>query len=182
MNNNKNKKFIIWLTGLPCSGKTTIGKELFKIIKSKGLLVKHLDGDIVRSKITNNLGFSKEDRQKNIRIVASLAKQLNIKGYIVITSFISPYREQRKEIRNDNKNFIEVYVNAPLEVCKKRDVKGLYKKACLGEIDNFTGISHCYESPEIPEIELRTDIESVEHSVNKVFDYLIENNVLNYVY
>jgi len=174
-NNNKNKGLVLWLTGLPCAGKTTIGQEICKILENKGLLATHLDGDIVRKKINKDLGFSKKDRDKNLAIVSSLAKSLNDQGNIVIASFVTPYRKQREKIRKKIKNYIEIFVNAPLEVCEKRDTKGLYKKARLGEIKNFTGVSHPYESPNNHELELKTDRETINQSVHRVIKYLIKN-------
>ena len=179
INNSKKKNgFVIWLTGLPCAGKTTIGDKLFEVLKKKGFSVARLDGDVIRKSINKNLGFSKKDRDRNLQIVSDLAKNLNDKGNIVIASFVSPYREQREKIKRKIGNFIEVFVNAPLEVCEKRDKKGLYKKARLGEIKNFTGVSDPYENPLNPELELKTDKETIKESVNKVIKYLIKNGYI----
>jgi len=169
---------VIWLTGLPSAGKTTIGDKLSGVLKKKGFSAVRLDGDVIRKSVNKNLGFSKRDRGKNLEIVSSMAKSLNDQGNIVIASFVSPYREQREKIRKKIKNFIEVFVNASLEVCEKRDKKGLYKKARLGEIKNFTGVSAPYEPPVNPELELRTDKESISQSVNRIIEYLVKNGYL----
>jgi len=178
MDINKKGAFVLWLTGLPCSGKTTIGQALYKEIKQRGLLVRHLDGDVVRKEMNKDLGFSKKDRDKNLEIVSLLARDLNGQGTIVIASFVSPYKEQREKIRKKIKNFVEIYINAPLKVCEKRDVKGLYKKARLGEIKNLTGVSDPYEAPEHPQLELRTDKESVKANTNQVITYLVKKGYL----
>lgn len=177
--NHINKKgFVLWLTGLSQSGKTTIGDRVYEILKSKNIKVERLDGDIVRESLTKDLGFSKEDRDENIRRIGFIAKLLSRNGVGVIASFISPYREQRDKLRKDIENFIEVFVNAPLEICEKRDDKGLYEKARKGEIKNFTGISDPYETPENPEIELKTDQDDIAVSVEKVIKYLEDNDFL----
>jgi len=174
----KTKGFVLWFTGLPSSGKTTISQGVCRVLRNKGLIVKHLDGDVIRRKINKDLSFSKRDRGKNLAIAADLAKSLIKQENIVIASFVSPYQDQRKRIRKKLGNFIEIFVNTPLEICQKRDIKGLYKKAHLGQIKNFTGVSGPYEPPERPEIELKTAQESVKQSVDKVIKYLLNNNYL----
>lgn len=167
------KGFVIWLTGLPCSGKTTIAQRLFSYLKSKGYKTEVIDGDVIRQYISKGLGFTKEDRYENIRRVSFVANMLSRNGIIVIVAVISPYREMRKMAREMiETQFIEIFVNAPLDVCKQRDVKGMYKRAQTGEIKGFTGIDDPYEPPENPDIECRTDIESVEESTNKIIDFL----------
>lgn len=176
---NKNQKgFVLWITGLSQAGKTTIGDGVYKILKENNIKVERLDGDIVRKYLSKDLGFSKEDREENIRRVGFVVKLLSRNGIGVIASFISPYRSIRKKLREEVPNFIEVYANAPLEVCEKRDTKGLYKKARLGEIKNFTGISDPYEPPENPEIELKTDTFTPEECIEKVIEYLKENKYI----
>ena len=176
---NKNQKgFVLWITGLSQAGKTTIGDGVYKILKENNIKVERLDGDIVRKYLSKDLGFSKEDREENIRRVGFVAKLLSRNGIGVIASFISPYRHIRKKLKEEIPNFIEVYANAPLEVCEKRDTKGLYKKARLGEIKNFTGISDPYEPPENPEIELKTDTFTPEECIEKVIEYLKENKYI----
>jgi adenylylsulfate kinase len=169
-----NKGVTVWFTGLPCCGKTTIANELAKILKRGGYKVERLDGDIVRKDLTSDLGFSKEDRNENIKRVTFVAKLLTRNGVIVLATFVSPYIERRRKTREEIRDFIEVYVRAPLEVCIARDVKGMYKKAIAGEIQNFTGINDPYEAPENPELIVDTDKETVEESVNKVLNLLKE--------
>jgi adenylylsulfate kinase len=158
----------VWFTGLSGAGKTTISSAIEKKLKSYGYKVEVLDGDVVRQNLTKGLGFSKEDRDENIRRVGFVAALLTRNQVIVLVSAISPYQEIREEVRQRIGNFVEVYVNAPLEVCEKRDVKGLYKKARSGEIKNFTGINDPYEPPLNPEVECRTDLETLEESASKV--------------
>ncbi len=164
----------VWFTGLSGAGKTTISRAVDKELKSYSYNVEILDGDVVRQNLTKGLGFSKEDRDENIRRVGFVAGLLTRNQVIVLVSAISPYQEIRQEVRERIGNFVEVYVNAPLEVCEQRDVKGLYKKARAGEIKNFTGIDDPYEPPLNPEVECRTDLESLEESVSKVLAKLRE--------
>jgi adenylylsulfate kinase len=164
----------VWFTGLSGAGKTTISRAVEKELKSYGYRVEILDGDIVRQNLTKGLGFSKEDRDENIRRVGFVAELLTRNQVSVLVSAISPYRNIRQEVRQKIGNFVEVYVNAPLEVCEQRDVKGLYKKARAGEIKNFTGIDDPYEPPLNPEVECRTDLETLEESVSKVLSKLRE--------
>ena len=166
--------FTLWLTGLSGSGKTTIAVLVEEELKARGLKIERLDGDIVRKSLTRDLGFSKEDRDKNIERVTFVAKLLSRNGVGVIASFISPYQATRDMIRRETTNFIEVFVDAPLEVCAERDVKGMYAKAFAGEIENFTGVSDPYEAPEAPEIHLRTDQETEEESAARIIAYLEE--------
>ena len=164
----------VWFTGLSGAGKTTISRAVEKELQSYGYKVEILDGDIVRQNLTKGLGFSKEDRDENIRRVGFVAELLTRNQVIVLVSAISPYQEIRQDVRQKIGNFVEVYVNAPLKVCEQRDVKGLYKKARAGEIKNFTGIDDPYEPPINPEVECRTDLETVEESVSKVLAKLQE--------
>lgn len=164
--------FTLWLTGLSGAGKTTIAVALEKALRERRVRVERLDGDTVRQGLTRDLGFSKEDRDKNIERVSFVAKLLSRNGVGVLAAFISPYREAREKARAETTNFIEVYVHAPLEVCIQRDVKGMYAKAIAGEIKAFTGISDPYEAPEAPEITVYTDRETVEESVAKIVRYL----------
>src|SRR4028119_2353594 len=164
----------VWFTGLSGAGKTTISRAVEKELKSYDYKVEILDGDIVRQNLTRGLGFSKEDRDENIRRVGFVAGLLTRNQVIVLVSAISPYQEIRQEVRERIGNFVEVYVNAPLAVCEQRDVKGLYKKARSGEIKNFTGIDDPYEPPLNSEVECRIDLESLEESVSKVLAKLRE--------
>ncbi|KAA0004932.1 MAG: adenylyl-sulfate kinase [Thermoplasmata archaeon] len=170
-----NKGVVVWFTGLPCSGKTTIAKEVKKILEEKGIDVELLDGDTVRDYIKNK-DFSKEGRNKHLRYIALMAKLLAQRGVVVLCSFVSPYtyRENRDFARSICNNFIEVYVNTPLEICMKRDVKGMYKKALAGEIKGFTGVDDPYEEPENPELVIETQNESVAESAAKVIAKLKE--------
>lgn len=169
------KGFTLWFTGLSGSGKSAIADEIAKILVHRGLRVERLDGDIVRKSLTKDLGFTKEDRDKNIERVTFVAKLLSRNGVATIVSFISPYIEKRDNARKETTNFIEVFAKCPLEVLIERDVKGLYKKALKGEIENFTGVSDPYEDPPNPEIVVETDKETVEESVKNVMNYLEEN-------
>jgi adenylylsulfate kinase len=137
----------VWFTGLSGAGKSTIATELAKILRRQGYKVEVLDGDIVRKSLTRDLGYSRADRDENIRRIGFVADLLTRNGVIVLVSVISPYRDVREEVRQEIGNFIEVYVKAPLEVCEQRDVKGLYKRARAGEIRGFTGIDDPYEPP-----------------------------------
>lgn len=175
----EHKGVTVWFTGLSGAGKTTISKQVAEELRSLGYKLEVLDGDIVRTNLTKGLGFSKEDRDENIRRIGFVSHLLTRNGVIVIVSAISPYRGIRQEVRDRIGNFIEVYVNAPLEVCEDRDVKGLYKRARAGEIKQFTGIDDPYESPLDPEIECRTDKEQLEESVKKVLDGLKQLDYLS---
>lgn len=166
--------FTIWFTGLPCCGKTTIADQVAIVLKNKKYTVEQLDGDIIRQGMTCDLGFSKKDRDENIKRVTSIAKTLTQNNVIVLASFVSPYREQRRNARKEIQKFFEVYVRCPVEICIQRDVKGMYKKAIEGKITHFTGVDDPYEEPEHPELILDTDKESVEESVQKVFKKLEE--------
>ncbi|RLC64298.1 MAG: adenylyl-sulfate kinase [Chloroflexota bacterium] len=167
--------FTLWFTGLSGSGKTAIAKLVERELRDRGLKVERLDGDIVRRSLTRDLGFSKEDRDRNIERVTFVAKLLTRNGVAVLCSFISPYRERRAKTRQEIEEdgaFIEVYVECPVEVCAQRDVKGLYAKAFAGEIENFTGVSDPYEPPENPEVVVHTAQETPEESAAKVIAYL----------
>ena len=163
----------LWFTGLSGAGKTTISQAVEKELRLLDYKkVESLDGDVVRQNLTKGLGFSREDRNENIRRIGFVANLLTRNQVIVLVSAISPYREIRTEVRDRIGDFIEVYVNAPLEVCEERDVKGLYKKARSGIIKNFTGIDDPYEPPINPEVECKTDSETLEQSVAKVLSQL----------
>ncbi len=172
---NRTKGFTVWFTGLPGSGKSTLANLVGQALIERGMAVEILDGDTIRTHLSKGLGFSKEDRDTNIRRIGWVCQLLTKHGVPNITAAVSPYREVRDEVRQsveavgDPGSFIEVFVNCPLEVCEKRDPKGLYKRARLGEITNFTGISDPYEPPEKPEIILNTANESPSESTKKVF-------------
>ncbi len=164
----------IWFTGLSGSGKSTIAHALEAELRRQGYGLEILDGDIVRTNLTKGLGFSREDRDENIRRIGFVSHLLTRNGVIVLVSAISPYRDIRDEVRERIDDFVEVYVDAPLEVCEGRDVKGLYKRARAGEIKQFTGIDDPYEPPLNPEVHCHTDAETVEESVAKVMAKLME--------
>ncbi|WP_256423082.1 adenylyl-sulfate kinase [Tolypothrix sp. PCC 7910] len=162
----------IWLTGLSGAGKTTICEVVAQELRSQEYKVEVLDGDLVRQNLTKGLGFSKADRDENIRRIGFVAQLLTRNDVIVLVSAISPYREIRQEVRQGIGNFLEVYVNAPLAVCEQRDIKGLYKKARAGEIQNFTGIDDPYEAPLNPEVKCNTVQETVTESATKILHKL----------
>lgn len=164
----------VWFTGLSGSGKTTISQALEKKLRAAGAKLEVLDGDIVRTNLTKGLGFSKEDRDENVRRIGFVSHLLTRNGVIVLVSAISPYRGVRDQVRQRIGDFVEVYANTPVEVCEQRDVKGLYKKARSGEIKNFTGISDPYEEPLNPDVNCETANETLDESVNKVMAKLEE--------
>jgi adenylyl-sulfate kinase len=170
------KGFILWFTGLSGSGKSTLSERIVPLFKERGYKVELLDGDEVRTNLSKGLGFSKEDRDTNIRRIGYVARLLARNGVIAITAAISPYKDVRDEIRayteHDDAAFVEVFANATIDALAERDVKGLYKKALAGEIKNFTGVSDPYEAPDSPEIEVRTDRETVDQSLDKILTYL----------
>ncbi len=174
-----NKGFTVWFTGLSGAGKSTISHLLKEKLKEFGRDVEILDGDVVRTNLCQDLGFSGQDSDITIQRIAFICKLLTRNGVAVISTAISPYREARDKARNEIGNFIEVYVKCPLEVCVERDVKGLYKKAFKGEIQSFTGVSHPYEEPRNPELTLETNKETVEESTNKIIKKLIGLGYLN---
>ena len=166
--------FTIWFTGLSCSGKTTVSQAVARMLRERGLRVEVLDGDVVRENLSRGLGFSKADRDENIRRVAFVSKLLTRNEVATLVAAISPYRAAREAARREIGRFVEVYVNCPLEICMGRDIKGLYKRAVAGEIPAFTGISDPYEPPLSPELTLHTDKESLEESTTRVIQRLRE--------
>jgi adenylylsulfate kinase len=171
--------FCLWFTGLSGSGKTTITTQLVKELRQRGSKLEVLDGDVVRENLSKGLGFSKEDRDTNIRRIAFVANLLSRNGVPVITAAISPYREIRDEARQlMDSRFIEIYAKAPLEVCEERDVKGLYAKARAGEIKEFTGVSDPYEEPKDPELVIETDKLTPEQSAEQILIYLEERELI----
>ncbi|MEM8722095.1 MAG: adenylyl-sulfate kinase [Cyanobacteria bacterium P01_G01_bin.39] len=169
----------VWFTGFSGAGKSTIADALTEKLKSEGYRMEVLDGDEIREHLTKDLGFSKEDRDTNIRRIGFVAKLLARNGVIVLVPVISPYRAIREEMRANIDNFVEVFVNAPLSVCESRDVKGLYKKVRAGQIKQFTGIDDPYEPPTNPEVECRTDLEELDESVDKIFNKLKESGYIS---
>lgn len=156
--------FTVWLTGLSCAGKSTIGQMVAQELHARGLKVEILDGDVVRQNLGKGLGFSKQDRDINILRIGFVSKLLTRNGVAVVVAAISPYREIRNQVREEIGNFIEVHVKCPIDECIRRDVKGLYKKALAGEIKNYTGIDDPYEEPESPEVLVETNVETPEQS------------------
>ena len=173
---------VIWLTGLSGAGKTTLASALKNELTAAGLRVETLDGDEVRENLSRGLGFSKEDRDTNVRRIGFVARLLARNGVIVLASAISPYRQSRDDVRqsveSDGARFVEVFVRAPLSVLVERDVKGLYKKALAGEIKNFTGVSDPYEDPLAPDVIVDSSAEPVDESAARVLDHLLEAGAL----
>jgi len=167
---------VIWLTGVPCSGKTTISNELVKMFEKDRIDYQQLDGDIIRNTpLSEDVGFTPEDRAKHIRRMGWLSKMLVDHGIYVICSFVSPNIEVREQVRSmiGEKRFVEVYVECPIDVAIERDVKGMYKKALAGEIANFTGVDAVYEPPETPNVWVHTDEENVNISVDSIYRYIL---------
>ncbi len=168
------KSKVLWFTGLSGSGKSTVAEHLERRLHNEGYFAQVLDGDNIRSGINNNLGFSPQDRRENIRRIAEVARLYLNSGIITLNSFISPTRQIRSMARGiiGAEDFLEIYVNAPLEVCEERDVKGLYQKARAGEIKGFTGIDAPYEPPLRPALEIHTHEQALETCVDQVFNYI----------
>ena len=177
---NNHKSVVIWFTGLSGSGKSTLAHSVEEILFSKGCRTYVLDGDNVRHGLTSNLGFSNEDRKENIRRIGEVTKLMMEAGLIILTAFISPFREDRIAVRNliSDGDFIEVYCKASLETCEARDLKGLYKRARLGEIKNYTGINSPYEIPDDPELIIDIDKEVLEESVSKIVSFLQTKSIV----
>jgi adenylyl-sulfate kinase len=179
--------FTIWFTGLSGAGKSTLANLVEERLRGMGRRVELLDGDEVRQNLSSGLGFSKADRDANIRRIAYVAKLLSRNGVVAITAAISPYRDIRREARDEitghgvhPTRFVEVFVNCPLEVCEERDVKGLYRRARAGEIGQFTGISDPYETPEHAEVVVHTDRETPEESAEAILAFLVEAELLSF--
>lgn len=160
--------FTVWFTGLPCSGKSTLAEALADALRGQGRRVEVLDGDVIRTNLCKGLGFSREDRNENIRRVGFVSHLLSRNGVIAIAALISPYRDIRDEVRRTIDRFVEVYVKCPLEVCMERDVKGMYRQALSGERKSFTGVSAPYEEPLEPEIVVETDRASLAECVSQI--------------
>ncbi len=173
------KGFVVWLTGLPASGKTTVALDLEKELRARGKRVEVMDGDEVRKGLSKGLGFSKEDRETHAMRVAYVSKLLSRNGVAVIVALISPYRSFRAAIREDIPDFIEVFVRCPVDECAKRDPKGLYAKAYAGEVKDFTGVDDPYEDPDNPELVLDTFAEETPESVTKILTWLEGQGYLN---
>lgn len=185
MTNTKKQKdpdretFVLWFTGLPSSGKSTLADAVSVELKKYNIPFEKIDGDVVRRTISKDLGFSKKDIEENGRRASSLAKNFTKKKICVLASIISPYKNTRNHIRRKiGRDFIEIYTKCDPNICVQRDVKGLYKKALAGEIQNFIGISIKYEEPDNPEIVVETDKESVEQCTQKILGYLKKNHYI----
>ena len=174
------KGFTIWFTGMSGAGKSTISGLLEARLRALGAKVEVLDGDVVRTHLSKGLGFSKEDRDENIRRIGFLCGLLSRNGVIAIAAAISPYRAVREEVRRTIENFVEVYVECPLEVLAERDVKGLYKKAVAGEIAQFTGVSDPYEPPANPEVTVNSGRETPEESVARIWATLEGSGLISF--
>lgn len=170
--------FAVWFTGLPGSGKSTLARLLEEVLRERGLAVAVLDGDEVRQRLSKGLGYSKEDRDENIRRIAYVAKLLTQCKAVAICCAISPYRAIREEARRQIGRFIEIHTKCPIEICQRRDPKGLYAKASRGEIKNFTGVSDPYEEPLSPEVVVETDRQSPEQSLNEIVKYLEDHEYI----
>ena len=169
---------VIWFTGLPCSGKSTLAHLLHESLEGQGVPSEIFDGDIVRQRLTKGLGFSKEDRLENVRRIAFVAHLLARHGVISIVAAISPYQEARDEIRKEIENYVEIFVDCPVEVCQTRDVKGMYKKAHDGEIQHFTGVSDPYEVPTNPDLILKTFLEPQAESLSRILSFVSEKGLV----
>ena len=177
---NNHKSVVLWFTGLSGSGKSTMSHALEERLFNKGCRTFVLDGDNVRYGLNSNLGFSNKDRKENIRRVGEISKLMMEAGFIIMTAFISPFREDRIAVRNliPNGDFIEIYCKASLETCEARDVKGLYKRARAGEITNYTGIDSPYEVPENADLIIDTDQETIEDSVSIIMSFLKKKTII----
>lgn len=173
------KGFTLWLTGMSGAGKSTIAEQLMAAFHAENAKAELLDGDVVRTNLSQGLGFSREDRDTNIRRIGFVCELLSRNGVIAVVAAISPYRATREEVKLRIENFVEVYVECPVEVLATRDVKGLYKKAMAGEMVNFTGISDPYEPPENPDIVVRSDRETLSESVNNIWQELLRRELIS---
>ena len=173
---NKHKSLVVWFAGLSGSGKSTVANALEQKLHEEGYKTYILDGDNIRVGLNKDLDFSESSRKENIRRIGEVSKLMADAGLIVLSAFISPFKSDRQTVRDilDDGEFLEVFVNCPLEVCEQRDVKGLYKKARNGEIKNFTGIDSPFEAPDQPDVEVKTNEEELQISVDKVFNKIIE--------
>ena len=178
---NNHQSVVLWFTGLSGSGKSTLAHVLEEKLFNQGCKTFVLDGDNVRHGLNSNLDFSDNDRKENIRRIGEVAKLMLESGLIIMTAFISPFREDRAAVRNliSNNDFIEIYCKASLKTCEERDIKGLYKRARAGEIKNYTGIDSPYEAPENPELIIDTDKETLDESVSKIVSFLEKKAIIN---
>lgn len=164
----QNRGAVVWFTGLPSSGKSTIAQAVYHRLLDRGVAVELLDGSEVRESLSRGLGFSREDREENVRRIGYVAKLLSRNGVVAICAAVSPYRATREEVRRNTTGFVEVYVDCPVDVAEARDTDGLYARARRGEIEEFTGVNAPYEPPEAPEVHIRAERESVHEAAWKV--------------
>ena len=174
----KNNGIVLWFTGLSGAGKTTLADAVGVHLGNLGFKIKKIDGDILRETKNIGLGFSREDRKKNVEAAGKMAKEMAEDGYIVTAALISPHRDARDKLKKEIDNFLEIFVSAPIEICESRDPKGLYKKARAGEIKNFTGVDDPYEPPVNPEITIETHLVSSQEASRQIVDYLTKNDYL----
>ena len=174
LRNEMNKGFTVWLTGVSGAGKSTTAHALEQRLRATGVPVEVLDGDVVRTHLSKGLGFSKEDRDENIRRIGFVCALLSRNGVVAIAAAISPYREAREEVRRAIGDFIEVYVSCPLDVLVARDPKGLYRKALAGELPHFTGVSDPYEAPLHPDVEIDSSHGTPEDNVDRIWKVLAQ--------
>ena len=173
-----NREFVVWFTGLPASGKSTLARRLERVLQERKLRVEVLDGEALRSTLSRDLGFTREDRDEHIRRIGFMSKLLSRNGIVAIVAAISPYRAARREVRRDVVEFVEVYVRCPVKILEARDPKGLYDRAVKGELCRFTGISDPYEEPLNPELILETDRQSEDQSLALIVARLTELSYL----
>ena len=173
---NGHRSFLLWFTGLSGSGKSTLANLVEMELHKRGISTFSLDGDNIRQGINKDLSFAPEDRSENIRRIAEISHLMVDAGVVTLAAFVSPYIKDRENIKSivGDENFIEIYINTSLDECERRDVKGLYKKARAGEIKNMTGISAPYEAPNNPDLEIITDNETIESSVETILDFIIQ--------
>ena len=173
------KGFTLWLTGMSGAGKSTIADQLMAAFHAEQAKAELLDGDVVRTNLSQGLGFSRADRDTNIRRIGFVSELLSRNGVIVVVAAISPYRSTREEVKSRIENFVEVYVKCPVDVLAQRDVKGLYKRALAGEVENFTGVSDPYEPPENPDVVVHSDRESLTESVDRIWRELEQRELIS---
>ena len=173
-----NKGFCIWLMGLSASGKTTLARLLAQELDRRGFQVEVLDGDQIRSNLSRDLGYTRRDRETNLRRITLMARLLVRHGVVVVVAAICPYENMRQEVRGELDEFVEVYLDCPLEVCIRRDPKGLYRRALAGEIEHFTGLDDPFETPSQPEIVVRTDEETPEDSLHRILAALEAKRII----
>src|SRR3989338_6458220 len=178
MNGDQPTGYPLWFTGLPCSGKTTLAQSVGRELAKIGYPVEYIDGDLIRKNLTKDLGFSKEDRETNIGRAAFVASLLTKHGVMTLVSLVSPYRSMRENAKNLIGRFIEIHVSCPIEVCEKRDTKGMYKLACEGKIRNFTGVSDPFEEPSAPDLLVHSDKNSIGECTRQVIDYLVGKGIV----